>query len=414
MTSPSLAAPLVPQSLADAQALDAADPLRQARAQFSLAEGVIYLDGHSLGPPTHASLSRIAQGAGHDWRLRLIRSWNEAGWIDLPARMGARLARIIGVAPQDVIVCDSVSVNLFKLAAAALADAPHKRLLVEEAEFPTDQYVADGLAALTGAQRVRLEPGAEEAALHRGGVMIKSIVHYRTGAVADVARWEAMARDHGTQLIWDLSHAAGVLDLQLERWGASLATGCGYKYLNGGPGAPAFVYVRGDRAARLRSPIQGWFGHADAFAFESGYRAAEGVGRFAAGTPPILSCLSLEGALDAFDGVSLAAAEAKARALGTLWLHRAETLGLTIGSPRDPQRRGGHVTILHPDGYAVIQALIAEGVIGDFRAPDAMRFGFSPLYLSFEEVWRAFDLFEAVLRSERYRDPRFAARAKVT
>ncbi len=405
---------MVPQSLAEAQALDAADPLREARSQFSLAEDLIYLDGHSLGPPTAASLARLAAGAEHDWRVRLIRSWNEAGWIDLPARMGARLARLIGVAPADVIVCDSVSVNLFKLAAATLAYASQRRLLVEDLEFPTDQYVAEGLAAMTGASIMRLAPGADEAALREGGVFIKSVVNYRTGAVADVEGLEAIAAQSGAQIIWDLSHAAGVLDLRLEAWGASLACGCGYKYLNGGPGAPAFVYVRGDRADRLRSPIQGWFGHTDPFAFQSCYEPMAGVGRFAAGTPPILSCLALDGALDAFEGVNLAQAQAKARALGVLWLERAKALGLASASPEHPSQRGGHVTILHADGYAIVQALIAQGVIGDFRAPDAMRFGFSPLYLTFEEVWRAFDALEEVVTSERFREPRFAARAKVT
>ena len=414
MPSVSISPFVAPQSLAEAQALDAADPLAEALAHFSLPEGVIYLDGHSLGPATHSALARVQAGATQDWRTHLIRSWNDAGWIDLPARIGGRLARLIGVEADEVLVCDSVSVNLFKLAAAALAVTPRRRLLVEAEEFPTDQYIAEGLTALTGAPLERIAAGAAETALREGGVLIKSVVNYRTGAVADLDTLEAAAQVGGARIIWDLSHAAGVLDLRLGARGVSLATGCGYKYLNGGPGAPAFVYVRRDLGEQLRTSIQGWFGHQDAFAFHSDYAPVSGVGRFAAGTPPILSCLALEGALEAFDGVSLTAVEAKARALGQLWLERAVRLGLTAASPRDPLQRGGHVTILHPDGYAIIQALIAQGIIGDFRAPDAMRFGFSPLFLRYADVWRAFDAFAEVLESGSFRDPRFTARAKVT
>jgi len=404
----------IPKSLAEARALDAADPLSDARSHFSLPEGVIYLDGHSLGPATHAALARLERGARSDWGENLVRSWNNAGWIDLPARMGARIARLIGVAEDEVLVCDSVSVNIFKLAASALEVTPRRLLMAESGEFPTDQYIVEGLAEAVRAESARIEPAAEEAALRQGGVLIKSVVNYRTGALADIGALEAVAREGGARIVWDLSHAAGVLDLRLGERGAVLASGCGYKYLNGGPGAPAFVYVSRSLANQLRTPIRGWFGHVDAFAFQEEYTPLSGVGRFAAGTPPILSCLALDGALDVFDGVDPGLLEAKARALGGLFVDRAARLRLAIGSPRDPMRRGGHVAILHQEGYAIVQALIARGIIGDFRAPDAMRFGFSPLFLRYEDVWCALDALQDVLDRESFRDPRFALRAKVT
>lgn len=403
-----------PRSLAEALELDRADPLGPTRAHFSLPEQVIYLDGHSLGPASNSALERLGQGADVAWRTRLIRAWNEAGWIELPARLGARIARLIGAEPEEVLVCDSVSVNLFKLAAAALPLCARQRLIVEADEFPTDQYVAAGLAQLAGMEIVRAPAGEALASLREGGILIKSAVNYRTAAVAEISAFEAAAAEGGACIIWDLSHAAGVLALEIRNAGARFATGCGYKYLNGGPGAPAYLYVRRDCWSRLRSPIQGWFGHADPFAFDADYAPLAGVGRFAAGTPPILSCLALEGALQAFDGVSLQAVEAKARALGAMWLERAAALGLASATPSAASERGGHVALLHPEGYAIVQALIARGIIGDFRAPDAMRFGFSPLFLSYAEVWRAFDALQEVLQTGAYRDPAFSRRSKVT
>jgi kynureninase len=403
----------LPTSLAEAQALDRIDPLRHLRDAFDLPQGVIYLDGHSLGPPTKAALARVAE-AGGDWRNRLIKSWNDAGWIDWPQRLGARLASLIGADAASVHVCDSVSVNLFKLAAAALPLARRRAIMVESDEFPTDQYIADGLGALIDAPVIRLPPGQGHAALHDGGVLIKSAVNYRSASITDMAACEVAAGEGGAVIVWDLSHAAGVLALDLKASGARLAAGCTYKYLNGGPGAPAYVYLAPDLSERLTSPISGWFGHAAPFAFDGDYRPTTGAARFAAGTPAILSCAALDGALDTFDGVAMAAVEAKARALGRLWQAKSEPMGFVRASPADDTLRGGHVTLLHEHGYAIVQALIARGVIGDFRAPDAMRFGFSPLYLSFEDVWRALDILRHVMEEGAWKDPAYVQRAKVT
>jgi len=393
----------------EADALDRDDPLRGLRAAFDLPGGVLYLDGNSLGPPPRAALAAARACAEEEWRRGLIRSWNEAGWIDLPKRAGAKIARLIGARAHDVIVCDSVSVNLFKLAGALLARRPGRTLAVLGDEFPTDQYVLEGLAALTGAPLRRLREGE---AFPERSVVVRSLVHYKTAAVADMAATERAAAACGADLIWDLSHATGVLALDLSRDGARFAVGCGYKYLNGGPGAPAFLYARADEAAALRQPIAGWMGAKAPFDFSSVYEPAGGVARFAAGTPPILSLSALDAALDIFDGLDLLSLERKAQALGDLFLAAGEAAGLI--PIRVAGRRGGHVAFQHPDGYAIVQALIARGVIGDFRAPDILRFGFSPLYLSYADVRRAGEILQAVAAGGEFRDPAFARRATVT
>lgn len=397
-------------------ALDSDDPLAEARPAFALPEGVIYLDGHSLGPATHAALARVEKAAREEWAGGLIRSWNDAGWIDLPRTVGAKLARLVGVKPNEVIVCDSVSVNLFKLASAALPLARQRMIVVEESEFPTDQYVAEGLAASGAADMLRAGEGqgAEVLARQGGGVLIKSVVNYRTGRVADVAEHEASVAASGGLIVWDLSHATGVIDLKLAADGARLATGCTYKFVNGGPGAPAFVYLREDLAAKLSSPIAGWFGHADPFAFASGYAPKEGVARFAAGTPGVLSLSALDAAMDVFADLEIGALARKARLLGDLVVARTAAMGLEPISPGPGEMRGGHVSVRHDEGYAVVQALIARGIIPDFRAPDAMRFGVSPLFVRFVDVWDAMDQLADVLATRAWDRPEFRRRAVVT
>lgn len=405
----------IPTTREQCEARDRTDPLAAARAAFALPEGVIYLDGHSLGPATHAALKRVQTAAQEEWARGLIRSWNDAGWFDLPRTVGAKLARLIGARPDEVIVTDSVSVNLFKLATAALPLARGLVVIVEDSEFPTDQYVAEGIAGLTGAElkRVGVGEGADVLA-HTGGVLIKSVVNYRTSLVEDIAAAELIAAKAGGVIVWDLSHATGVLDLELNAHGAKLATGCTYKFVNGGPGAPGFVYARGDVAARMQSPVSGWFGHAAPFAFDAGYRPLEGVGRFAAGTPGVLSLSALDAALSAFDGVIMSDIAAKARALGDLVAARTAALGLESISPADSLQRGGHVSVRHAEGYAVTQTLIARDIIPDFRAPDAIRFGVAPLYVRFVDVWDAMDQLANILATRAWDRPEFMRRAAVT
>ncbi|MEX1252280.1 MAG: aminotransferase class V-fold PLP-dependent enzyme [Hyphomonas sp.] len=403
----------VPNSRAEALQRDAADPLAQRRALFDLPEGVTYLVGHSLGPPPKGARERMA-AAQADWAQGLVRSWNTAGWIDLAERTGDRLAALIGAEPGEVIVADSVSVNLFKLAAAALAQARTYALFVEEDEFPTDQYIAAGLGGLSGAEVRRLPAGGTFEALKAGGVVIRSAVNYRSAEVADIAAHEREAKRHGARIVWDLSHATGVLDLKLGADGAELAAGCTYKYLNGGPGAPAFVYVSNALAPKLANPLPGWMGHAAPFAFDANYAPRGGAARFASGTPPILSLAALSGALEALEGADLAQVQAKARALGALALARAQAMGLDALSPLGDARRGGHVSLRIPEGYPVVQALAARGVMADFRAPDTVRFGFSPLFLTYTGVWDAADALAEILASKSWDQPQFHARAKVT
>lgn len=404
-----------PTTRAECERLDHADPLAAKRAAFALPEGVIYLDGHSLGPATYAALDRVERTSREEWASGLIRSWNDAGWIDLPRTVGKKLAHLIGADPNEVVVTDSVSVNLFKLAAAALLLAKARIVVVEDSEFPTDQYIAEGLASIADARLIRVERDQGAIALATtGGLLIKSAVNYRTARIADMIDHERVAVESGGLIVWDLSHATGVIDLNVGSSGARLATGCTYKFLNGGPGAPAFVYVRNDIATKMQSPISGWFGHNEPFAFASKYKAAEGVGRFATGTPGVLSLAALDAALSVFDDVNMRAIATKARALTNLAVSRTTMMGLKSISPLDAHIRGGHVSVRHEEGYAIVQALIARGIIPDFRAPDAMRFGVSPLFVRYIDVWDAMDTLEDILQSKAWDNPAFKTRSAVT
>jgi kynureninase len=407
-------------SLADVRSWDAADPLRTFRDRFALPEGVIYLDGNSLGAAPRTVGPRLQAAIAADWASGLVRSWNAADWIGAPARIGAKIAPLIGAKPAEVIACDSTSVNLFKLICAALQrQAPRQAILAEPGDFPTDLYVAQGAARLTGAELRLASPDQFEAALGPDvAAVVLTHVCYRTGARRDMARITELAHAAGALVIWDLSHSAGAMRVDLAAAGADLAVGCGYKYLNGGPGAPAWLYVAERLQGELVSPLTGWMGHAAPFDFVDDYRPAPGVERFLAGTPPVLSMLALECGVDLFAGVDLAVIEAKAQRLADLFIARVEDRcaghGLTLATPRDAARRGSQVSFAHPHAYEIMQALIARGVIGDFRAPDILRCGFTPLYVRYEDIWRGAEVLAEVLETGAWRDPRFAVRARVT
>lgn len=404
-----------PVSRDDAVAYDQKDPLASARSKFVVAEDVTYLVGHSLGPPTRRALDRLRHAGEVEWAGGLVGSWNTAGWIDLPSTVGARLAELIGVEAEDVIVCDSVSINLFKLVGALMnAKGLSKRIIVEAGEFPTDQYILERLAQVSGAEFVRADPGAGPDHLETGSVFVRSLVDYRTAAIADVRAVEVQAHKQGSAVVWDLSHATGVMDLKLADWGVKYAVGCTYKYLNGGPGAPAFIYVDSNHVGGLDTPLAGWLGHARPFAFEDVYEPSDGVQRFVAGTPPILSMSALNGALEVFDTVSLKDVENKAQRLGDMCLTVFSRLCLPSSSPTIGTGRGGHVSLSHPEGYAVSRALAERGIKTDFRPPTTIRFGLSPLFLSYVDVWNALEALEDVLKTQAYREPRFSIRSKVT
>jgi kynureninase len=418
-------APLPPlQDLrARAEAADAGDPLRARRALFHLPDGVTYLDGNSLGCLTYAARERLRHVVDQEWGEGLISSWNAASWVDLPARVGARIARLVGAEEGALVACDSTSVNLFKTLSAALALRPGRRVIVSErSNFPTDLYMAEGLAALLGqGHELRLadSPEAIPALVDADtAVLMLTQVNYRTGALHDMAALSTLARDHGALALWDLAHSAGALPVRLAEDGADFAIGCGYKYLNGGPGAPAFLYVAPRHAEAARQPLSGWFGHAAPFAFEPGYRPAPGIARFLTGTPSVLALSALDAALEAFDGVEMAALRQKSMALTAFFVEAVETLceghGLRLAGPRDPARRGSQVSFHHPAAYALCQALIAAGVVGDFRAPDILRLGFAPLYNSFADALHAAQTMATILASGRHEDEGFQRRNIVT
>ena len=403
-------------------ALDRDDPLRAVRDQFEIPEGIIYLDGNSLGALARPVAERVGAVLTREWGRDLIGAWVSAGWIDMPRRVGAKVAPLIGAAPDEVVVADSTSVNLFKcILAAADLNRPRSVILTERGEFPTDVYVAEGVEQATdGRLRHRpCAPGALAASIDADtAAVVLSHVHYRSAQLRDMRALTATAHAAGALAIWDLSHSAGALRVDLAAAAADFAVGCGYKYLNGGPGAPAFLFAARRHHAAMRSPLTGWLGHAAPFGFEDSYRPAEGVGRFICGTPGVLGMSALEASLDLLGGLDMAAIERKGRRLGDLFIalveRRCAGFGLTLASPRDAAERGCHVALRHPQGYPIMRALIERGVIGDFREPDALRFGFAPLYLRYRDVQAAVDILQDILSSGRWRQERFAERQSVT
>jgi kynureninase len=406
-------------TLEDAQQLDTADPLAFARERFRLPSGVIYLDGNSLGALPVATMDRLRQTTQLEWGEDLIGSWNSHDWIDAPTRVAARLAPIVGARPNELLIADSTSVCLFKLLAAAVQARPDRRtILTQQRNFPTDLYVAQGLAELFGLTLKAVTAEEVVSAIDSDtAVVTLTHVDYRSAAIHDMAAINAAAHAAGALTVWDLSHSAGAIALDLNGTDCDLAVGCGYKYLNGGPGAPAFLYVAEPLQNELRPPLQGWMGHADPFAFDDEYRPAPGILRFLTGTPSILALAALDAGLATFDGIAMTDVEAKARKLSQLFIAEVEArrgAEVQLASPRDPVTRASHVVFAHAQSYAVMQALIARGVVGDFRAPDLMRFGFTPLYTRFEDAWRAAEILGEILRSREWDQPRFKARAKVT
>ena len=402
-----------------AQNLDSADPLAFARERFFLPARVIYLDGNSLGALPKAARAALAETAQRQWGEDLIASWNKHGWIDWPTQISAKLAPIVGAKPNELLIANSTSVCLFKLLAAAVRARPGRTTIVtQEASFPTDLYVAQGLAEMLGLNLKAVRPEEVMASIGEDTAVV-SLTHvdYRTAAFYDMRAVNDAAHDAGALTLWDLCHSAGAVELDVAGTGSDLALGCGYKYLNGGPGAPGFIYVADRLQGELTNPIQGWMGHAEPFAFVDDYRPSDGIDRFLTGTPPILAMAALDAGIDTFDGISMADIAAKSRKLSQLFVEEVEArcgTELRLASPRDPAQRGSHVVFAHPEGYAVMQALISRGVIGDFRAPDLMRFGFTPLYTTYSEVVGAAEILDDILQSREWDQPRFKARAKVT
>ena len=431
-------------TLHDCRQLDANDPLRPLRAHFSIPADTIYLDGNSLGVLPVAAAARAAQVVQQEWGQGLIRSWNAAGWFDLPQRLGARIASLIGAGADEVVAADSTSVNLFKVLAAAIRIAQHadpaRRVIVSErSNFPTDLYIAEALCQSHGCSLQLVEAdGVPQALGPQVAVLMLTHVNYRSGAMHDMAAITAAAHAAGALVVWDLAHSAGAVPVDLRGADADFAVGCGYKYLNGGPGAPAFLWVHSRHSARtdlpFMQPLSGWWGHAAPFAFDSSYRSAPGISQFLCGTQPIVSLSLLECGLDVFAAAEplggINALREKSLALTDLFIslveERCKGFGLGLATPREHAQRGSQVSLTlqseaaNSAAYAVVQALIARGVIGDFRAgdgkaePDILRFGFTPLYIGFEDVWLAVEQLRDVLHTGAWRAPQFMQKNAVT
>ncbi|QIR84043.1 kynureninase [Paracoccus sp. AK26] len=388
------------------------------RRAFHLPQGITYLDGNSLGPMPVAAHDRVARMMADEWSEMLITGWNKAGWYVQPRKVGDRIARLIGAGPGQVVMGDTLSIKVFQALSAALALRPGRRVILSDSgNFPSDLYVAQGLAHSLGAELRVVAPEAVKAAITDDlAVLMLTEVDYRTGRRHDMDALTARAHDAGALALWDLAHSAGAVDVDLTAADADFAVGCTYKYLNGGPGAPAFIWTHPRHADAAQPILQGWMGHDAPFAFDPDYRPAAGVERMRVGTPPVIALAALDAALDVWDDVSLADLRARSIVLTQAFIAGVEAScpDVTLNSPRDPALRGSQVSFCHPQGYAVMQALIAAGIVGDFRAPDVLRFGFAPLYNDLDDVERAVDGLARILRDGNWNDERFHQRAAVT
>lgn len=400
---------------------DAADVLAAFRGRFLIPDGLIYMNGNSLGPLTRDARERMTRAVDHEWGTELIRGWNSAGWYDIPWRLGDKIGRLVGAAPGETVVGDSTSVNLFKAAAAAVSLRPGRKKIVTEAgNFPTDLYVLDGLRRIRGDLEIAVRPRAEILAAIDAdtAAVVLTHVHYVSAEVFPMAEVTAAAHDAGALAVWDLSHSVGAVPTDLNAAGADFAVGCGYKHLNGGPGAPAFIFAARHHHAGMHQPLSGWFGHASPFEFSDEFVPADGVRRLLCGTTGVLGATALEAGVDLMLEADPAAMDQKSKALSSLFLdlvdERCQGMGLSLRSPADASLRGAHVSLGHEAGYSIMQNLIDRGVIGDFRAPDNMRFGFSPLFMRYTDVFDAVDVLADILSSRSYEEPQYNARNAVT
>lgn len=409
------------QELADIAALDAQDPLRSFRDAFQLREGLIYVDGNSLGAAPRATAERLARTVTQEWADGLITSWLGAEWSTAPQRIGDKIASIIGAGSGEVIAADSTSVNIFKALTAALSLQPDRGVILSESgNFPTDVYMMQGIEAFSGG-RVRALTVDPEAVVDRldddVAVLLLTQVHYKSGLIRDMAEVTRRAHAKGVLVVWDLSHSAGAIEVDLNGANADFAVGCGYKYLNGGPGAPAFLFAA-RRHHAARPVLSGWFGHASPFTFEEDYRPAEGITRFLCGTPPILGLAALECGVDLLNRADMQEVRRKSLGLSQLFIERVEArcgeFGFLLASPLDPALRGSQVSYTHPNGYEIVQALKERDVIGDFRAPDILRFGFTPLYLRYADVVEAVERLREICLTRAWDKPEYRVRAAVT
>ena len=403
--------------------LDKADPLAKKRLEFDLPANTIYLDGNSLGALPKSVKSRVAEVVSQQWGNDLIKSWNSHSWIDLPIKVGEKIAPIIGAAPGQVMCCDSISVNLFKLLCSALTlNSERTVVLSTKDNFPTDLYMVQGLSDLLGPDLCQLqmveEQDLQQHLTESVAVLLLTQVNFRSGRLLDMAKLTRLAHEKGILVIWDLAHSAGALPVELDTCEADFAVGCGYKYLNGGPGSPAFLYVAKRHQQEIKQPLSGWMGHAKPFAFDAKYAPAPNINQFQCGTPSVLAMSALDAALDVWQGVDMLQIRHKSEALAAVFIKLIEMNEslheLMLCSPDIAQQRGSQLAFSHDAAFAICQALIEKGVIADFRAPNILRFGFTPLYTSFEDIWLAVTILVNIVESEQYKEPRFNIILKVT
>ncbi len=409
-------------SLKNAQAMDDADVLKNLRSRFNLPDGVVYLDGNSLGALPSSTAARINTVVEGEWGGDLIKSWNSHNWMNQPRVLGDKIAKIIGAEAGEVIACDSTSVNLFKVVAQAKSLRPDRsKILSEQGNFPTDLYVLQGLVEmLGGSASYATAPTAElmSAIDEDTAVVVLTHVNFKSGAIHDMAAISKHAHDMGALIVWDLCHSAGAVPLNLSADGADYAVGCGYKYLNGGPGSPAFLYVAKRHQTAATSPLTGWMGHANPFDFSEQYDPAGDIERNLCGSPVIIALAALDEGLKTFDGVDMVDVREKSMALGTFFIELMEeelgAYGFKLACTKEASARGSQVSYSHQHGYAIMQALIDKGVIGDFRAPDIMRFGFAPLYIGYGDVWRSVEILKEIMDGDMWQNPAYATRSQVT
>jgi len=402
----------------DLEKMDREDPLSGFRGHFSIPDNHIYMDGNSLGALPLATAQHLNRVVEEEWGQGLIRSWNQQGWVDSQLRLGDSIGELLGAGPRQVLVADSTSVNLYKLAAAALDINPQRRVILTDLDnFPTDTYILQGL---TEQRQLELRCVPSSAILDAidddTALVALTHVNYKSGRVFDMAHVTKFAQQQGALVLWDLSHSVGALPVSLDAAGVDFAVGCGYKYLNGGPGAPAFLYVATRHQQQAQSPLWGWFGHQSPFTFENRYKPAADINRFQCGTPSILALAALECGVELMRKADMQQVRAKSLALGELFIQLAETHcpELEIITPRDPDVRGSHVSITHPQGYAIMQALINRNIIGDFRDPNVMRFGLTPLYMRYTDVWDCVQAIKEIVNSGSWDTSEFLTRSKVT
>lgn len=413
---------MIPTSLDWCQQQDANDPLAAIKDRFDLPKGVIYMDGNSLGVLPKGVAERINTVVEREWRTDLIKSWNTADWVNLPARVGAKIAPLVGAMADEVVMADSTSINLFKVAAAACRmNKGRSKIISEPGNFPTDLYMLQGLSNFLGndAQLQTVDRNKIINAIDDDtAVVVLTHVHYVTADMFDMEAVTKAAHDKGALVVWDLSHSTGAVPVDLNGAGADFAVGCGYKYLNGGPGAPAFLFVAKRHHANAEQPLTGWFGHKRPFDFIDDYEPAPDIRRMLVGTTSVLAASALDSALDAFKGVDMGLVRKKSQAMTDLFIaltrEKLMEYGVGLASSENPTKRGSHVSLTCENGYAVVQALIEQGVIGDFRAPNFMRFGFTPLYLGFEDVYRAVEIMADIFETGVWKEPRFSEKGAVT